>query len=539
MAFELGSFADEQLDVDYLTYLIDQQLVHSGSLHRRLWDYFRNPIVPVLLPGSRGANGRPYVQAQEEGLPPRITGMERVGGAQINLDRKEVVIENDIAWRVHTMIDFLFGQAPNIRSMAANPELAGCIERLVTTMFDANGGVSFFQELAMLGAVYGFVDVAFRIPAITPATGLPTARSVASTLPAEFTSASAQMPGTSAAEDLSGENVPQDPRGDRFKRYLERAMPSARSIILETVEAPRVLPILDENNFRQVRYWVQRLYKYPSRMENGPWSWRSFLGGGREQSPAVVEVVEIISPQWWQRYEDRVLTAEGVNGLGQLPVVHIQNMPLPLSYEGLSDVEPLIPLQDELNTRLSDRANRVTYQAFKMYLAKGIEDFLARPVSPGQMWSTQNTDATIQEFGSDNGSPSENAHIEQVRAAMDKVSAVPPLAAGLIGGNIGNLTSATALKVLLGGLLARTEKKRLAYGAGIGKIVELALTWMDKAGLFPTSPADRQIEIHWPNPLPTDEGEQLRNAQIKAQLGLPSERILAELGYDRGAGTHS
>ncbi len=42
-------------------------------------------------------------------------------------------------------------------------------------------------------------------------------------------------------------------------------------------------------------------------------------------------------------------------------------MPLPLSYEGLSDVEPLIPLQDELNTRLSDRANRVTYQAFNMF----------------------------------------------------------------------------------------------------------------------------------------------------------------------------
>jgi hypothetical protein len=144
-------------------------------------------------------------------------------------------------------------------------------------------------------------------------------------------------------------------------------MPSVRSIILETVEAPRVLPILDENNFRQVRYWIQRLYKYPSRMENGPWSWRTFLGGGREQSPAVVEVVEIISPQWWQRYEDRVLTAEGEIGLGQLPIVHIQNMPLPLSYEGLSDVEPLIPLQDELNTRLSDRANRVTYQAFNMF----------------------------------------------------------------------------------------------------------------------------------------------------------------------------
>ena len=54
--------------------------------------------------------------------------------------------------------------------------------------------------------------------------------------------------------------------------------------------------------------------------------------------------------------------AEGATALGGLPVVHVQNMPLPGSYEGLSDVEPLVALQYELNTRLSDRANRVTYQ---------------------------------------------------------------------------------------------------------------------------------------------------------------------------------
>ena len=42
-------------------------------------------------------------------------------------------------------------------------------------------------------------------------------------------------------------------------------------------------------------------------------------------------------------------------------------------FEGLSDVEPLISLQDELNTRLCDRANRVTMQSFRMWLGKGID----------------------------------------------------------------------------------------------------------------------------------------------------------------------
>jgi len=224
--------------------------------------------------------------------------------------------------------------------------------------------------------------------------------------------------------------------------------------------------------------------------------------------------------------------AEGANSLGRVPVVHIQNIPLPGNYTGLSDVEPLVPLQDELNTRLSDRAHRVTYQSFKMYLGKGIDDFLERPVGPGQMWATHNLNASIEEFGSDDTTPSENAHIDEVRQAMDKISSVTSLAAGLIRGGVGNLTSATALKILFSGLLARTSRKRLTYGAGIGKIAELVLQWLDGAGVLKTTPADRAIEIHWPSPLPIDEGEQLRNAQIKAQLGVPPDRILAELGYD-------
>lgn len=530
MSFELKSFADDQLDVDYLTYLIDQQSVHSAAGARRMWDYFRNPLVPASA-GAVAAGRRPYTQAQEEGLPARLTGLRQPfamsGGAP-----REVVIENDIAWRVHTMIDFLFGQAPSIRSTAGDPAVADSIERLIHALFEANGGVGFLQELALLGAVYGYVDVAFRFPVILPASGAMPATSQAGAAGVEPTSASTAAPGTSIAEDAAG-NVVQDPRGVRPTRALQRSLAAIRSIIMETVEAPRILPILDEDNYRQVRYWVQRFYKNPSRMQSGPWSWRNLLGASREQSPAIVEVVEILSANWWQRYEDRVLVAEGPNPLAQLPVVHIQNVPQPLCYEGLSDVEPLVPLQDELNIRLSDRANRVTFQSFKMYLGKGVEGFLERPVGPGQMWATSNLQATVEEFGSDDGSPSEDAHIEQVRAAMDKVSAVPPLAAGVLRGNIGHLTSATALKVLLGGLLARTEKKRLVYGGGIARMVELALTWLDRTGLFHTAPADREIEIHWPSPLPVDEGEQLRNAQIKAQLGIPAQRILAELGYDR------
>ena len=545
MAFDLTNFQDPQLDIDYLTYLVDQQSDAAAAHYAKCWNYYRNPSTPAvgLAANALNANSRPYIQAQEVGLPARITGVQRVTANEhlTDMRRKEVVIENDIAWRINTMVDFLFGQPITVRSLASDPELAKTIESVIATLLDTNNGLEFLQETALLGAVNGFVDIALRIPAGVSTERMPSppgpSRVRSGDLPSSLTP---HRPGTSennqdaAGVSFTDEDEIAGPVRTRSRIDALRAIEFARSLHLETIEAGRVLPILAENDFHHLRYWIQRYHKHPARLtgRNRPW-WHLGRMTGQTPAPVTVEVIEILGITWWQRYEDRQLIAEGPNLLGRPPVVHIPNLSAPNSYEGLSDVEPLIPLQDELNTRLSDRAHRVTYQSFKMYLGKGIDDFLERPVGPGQMWATQNPAASIEEFGSDSASPSEDAHIEQIRQAMDKISRVPPLAAGLIHGNVGNLTSATALKVLLSGLLARTAKKRLTYGTGFQKIVELALAYLDVMGVLKTDPSDRRIEIHWPSPLPVDEEGQLRNAQIKAQLGVPTDRILEELGYER------
>src|SRR5207244_11893591 len=116
-------------------------------------------------------------------------------------------------------------------------------------------------------------------------------------------------------------------------------------------------------------------------------------------------VVELITPTNWRRYEDGKVVAEGENSLGSVPLVHIQNTAVPFQYTGASDVEPLIPLQDELNTRLSDRANRITLQSFKMYLGKNIDGFDTLPVAPGRMWMSDEKDADVIEFGGDASCP--------------------------------------------------------------------------------------------------------------------------------------
>jgi hypothetical protein len=209
----------------------------------------------------------------------------------------------------------------------------------------------------------------------------------------------------------------------------------------------------------------------------------------------------------------------------------VQNVSQPLRFEGLGEVEPLIPLQDELNTRLSDRASRVTMQCFKMYLAKGIEGFDRAPVTPGVVWTTSNPDAEITAFGGDASSPSEESHIREVRDALDKASGVPPLASGVVQAKIGNLSSANALRITLMGVLAKTARKRVTYGAGIARASRLILAVLDGAGVLRTAPEDRGVRLDWPDPLPVDEREQAQVAEARVRLGVPPARVLEELGY--------
>src|SRR5690606_3114910 len=126
------------------------------------------------------------------------------------------------------------------------------------------------------------------------------------------------------------------------------------------------------------------------------------------------------------------------------------------------------------------------------------------PIGPGRLWSTDNPDASIEAFGGDAASPSEDRHIEEIREALDKVSGVPPLATGVVRARVGNLTSENALRITLTGLLSRTARKRVTYGRGLADLCSLILAALDQLGVFPTDPAagERTVRVEWPDPIP-------------------------------------
>jgi hypothetical protein len=512
----------------------------------RLWAYYRNPTRPsdVLDPSTAD---RPYRQAQEWGLPPRVTGA--VSGTGVfdsrpldDIARKEVVIENDIGWRIDMMVDFLFGKPIVINSAAPDRTRAMQIETLLRHILASNGGLAFLQQLALLGAVYGSVDVLVkyvpeqaddpsRIACATQLLGDNTAHNNLDLKPRpDLQEALPPVPAsveTHDDESSSSRDSGQDESETALASALQRM---ARMIRFEIVEPARALPLLDPSDCRCASAFatVYQIEKPVRQSDRYRWLKQWSL---KKPDMRRVTVLELISAEKWQKYEDEVLLDEGENSLGRLPLVHIQNAADPLTYDGPSDVEPLMPLQDELNTRLSDRANRITLTAFRMYLGKGIDNFTDLPVAPGQMWSTDNPEADVVEFGGTDSSPSEEAHISAVREALDKLSGTSPIAAGAIKGRIGRLTSAAALRVTMLALLSRTERKRTTYGLAIAQLCELALAWLDTAGIFPTTPEERGIHIHWSNPIPANETERLDEAKARIDIGVPRDVVLRELGY--------
>jgi hypothetical protein len=510
MAFETNIFKDETLEPDYINWLIDNRWVEIQRHFEQLWNYYSNPKIEISDAGLSESR-RFYVQAQEFGLPSRITGYAHSEGPGLlgtrtlkDIQRKEVVIENDIAWRINAAVDFLFGKPIDIVSKSPNEQKRAEIEVLLKALFSANGGIGFLQDMAVLGSVYGFVDCFVR-------------------------------PGEQLTERLtSSSSLHSHLKDSDNTGPFENAQRLIQTVALELIEAPRALPILDEDDYKKIRYYVQHFYQKKNSLTGRSSFLSRILSGSRNtgQSRQSVTVTEIISAEAWQRYEDKQLVAEGVMPWGFLPVVHIQNINQPYFYEGHSDVEPLIPLQDELNTRLSDRASRITFQSFKMYLGKGIEGFEDKPVSPGRMWYTDNPDACVEEFGGDEATPSEGLHIAEIREAMDKVSSVTPLVAGVLKNRLGNLTSAVALRLTLMGMLSKNERKRFTYSEGIRQICRMVLTMLDTACVYKSETADRDVDVIFPSPLPENTTEKLEEAHMKKELGVPTEQVLRELGYE-------
>ena len=310
--------------------------------YTRLWAYYRNPVTHAPRLGADGMSRSVRRLAQEAGLPGRVTGVR--GDALTDdrhAERREVVIENDIAWRVHTMIDFLFGKQPAVVSTAASEAQRDLIDEFVESVWKASGGLALLQDAALIGHVYGHVDLVVRID-----------------------ERAMNAVGRRAAKlRESGASI-------HAMRGLMRE--AGRAVRIEPVAPERGIPVIDPGDYRRLAGYVIHYEREANEVERTGLV-RRLTGRTRGEwgrSRRIESYTEVFTSEGRELWVDGELVEKNERGFagGDLPVVHVQNLSQPLRYEGIGEVEPLVPLQDELNTRLSDRASRVTLQSFKMYL---------------------------------------------------------------------------------------------------------------------------------------------------------------------------
>ncbi|MBX3382755.1 MAG: phage portal protein [Phycisphaeraceae bacterium] len=462
--------------------VIDEHRRRALPRYNLFWSYYRNAME---VTGRAGARTRPYRLAHEATLPFRSGDDD----PDTRL-RRQSVIENDIAWRIHAMIDFIFGKPLTIRSQAADPHLRARIDAILHAVWDHSGGLALMQDCALLAHVFGHASLGLRL-----------------------------------SDHLAALTLDQ-----RRPRLTPDPHDCARHIRLELIDPRRAAPILDDRDYRRLR----ALILHTTRETN------DIIADGASLSPSFAAApsrrraatTEVITADSWRIFEDgRAVSSQFFHIADAPPVAHFQNIAQPFEHAGLGEVEPLIPLQDELNARLTDRASRVTMQTFKMFLVKGFDSLNNASVGPGRLWITDNPDAAVEPFGGDASSPSEDRHLADIRDAMDKISGVPPLASGVVQAKVGNLSSANALRITLMSVLSKTARKRITYGRGIAHACELILAALSAADILPTSPQDRRVRLLWPDPLPEDIRERLLTLDAKARFGAPNEQLLAELGH--------
>lgn len=155
------------------------------------------------------------------------------------------------------------------------------------------------------------------------------------------------------------------------------------------------------------------------------------------------------------------------NPLGEIPLVHIKNHPLPGEYYGLADMDSLLDLNRELNEKATDISDIVNYHSAPVTVITGAKvKQLER--SPRNIWSglPENAKVTNLELGSDLAASLN--YFSVIKQALLEISGVPE---GSLGKQqpISN-TSGVALHTQYQPLVEKTNRKKSFYEPGLAEI---------------------------------------------------------------------
>ena len=176
---------------------------------------------------------------------------------------------------------------------------------------------------------------------------------------------------------------------------------------------------------------------------------------------------QIITPEYIVEQLHGQAPVTSRNILGEIPLVHWQNIPMAGEYYGLSDVMDLIDLQREFNEKSTDISDTINYHGNPVTVMTGAK---AKQLERGsrQLWSGLPADAKVFNLALNGELVASNEYRRSVKESMLELSDVPESSLGRTQ-PISN-TSAAALNTQFEPIIKKTLKKRATAEPGIERI---------------------------------------------------------------------
>jgi hypothetical protein len=242
-------------------------------------------------------------------------------------------------------------------------------------------------------------------------------------------------------------------------------------------------------------------------------------------SNGLAEVVERWTPAELEVVVARTTTRRGPNPYGCIPFVHVPNLPLANEPWGVSDLVDMIPINREINERVSDQADVIRFHADPPIVFRGVTDHADLAVGPGTVWDIP-SDADVKLLEWHGQSVAAGEHIERLYRTLYEVTETPRTAFG----DSGRLLSGVALEMELRPIVQRTLRKRVWWTRALRRRSALVLELARRYGLGGHArSATLAVEAHrirvlWPPMLPKDDETEVQNQVRLVTAGLRSHR---------------
>ena len=221
-------------------------------------------------------------------------------------------------------------------------------------------------------------------------------------------------------------------------------------------------------------------------------------------------------------YEGKEEVDHMENPYGFIPFVQIKNFPVAGRTRGQGDLDDIIPLNVELNTKKSDVSEVIDYHSAPITLVYGAKIGNLEK-GANKVWGGLPKDSKVENLGLQGDLTASSSYIADVKTAMCEIAGIPETVLG--GASAISNTSGVALQYINLPLIERTRVKRGETSLGLQRVNKMILYISLYHGLI-VKPEDITMKdflkntVELPDTLPKDELIELQKIQQEMTLGL-------------------